>query len=39
LALLFPAYEILLGKETIQLRNHETGETNEINEENFDAFK
>lgn len=39
LALLFPAYEILLGKETIQLRNHETGETNEINEKNFDAFK
>ena len=39
LALLFPTSEILLGKQTIQLRNHETGEVNEINEENFDAFK
>ncbi len=39
LALLFPTSEILLGKKTIQLRNHQTGEVSEINEENFDAFK
>ena len=39
LALLFPTSQILLGKETIQLRNHQTGEVGEINEENFDTFK
>ena len=39
LALLFPTSEILLGKKTIQLRNHQTGEVSEINEENFDTFK
>ena len=39
LALLFPTSEILLNKETIQLRNHQTGEINEINDENFEAFK
>ena len=39
LALLFPTSEILLGKKAIQLRNHQTGEVSEINEENFDTFK
>ena len=39
LSLLFPTNEILLGKETIQLRDHQTQEVNEINNENFDAFK
>ena len=39
LALLFPTNEILLGREAIQLRNHQTGEVSEINDENFDAFK
>ena len=39
LALLFPTSEISLGKKTIQLRNHQTGEVSEINDENFEAFK
>ena len=39
LALLFPTNEILLGKQVIQLRNHQIGEVSEINEENFDIFK
>ena len=39
LALLFPTKEILLGKGAIQLRDNQTGEVNEINEDNFEAFK
>lgn len=39
LALLFPTHEIMLGRKAIQLRNHQTGEVSEINEENFDVFK
>ena len=39
LALLFPMYEITLGKKTIQLQNYQTGEIAEINEENFNMFK
>ena len=39
LALLFPTKEILLNNKTIQLRNHQTGEINEITEQNFEAFK
>ena len=39
LTLLFPTSEILLNKKTIQIRNVQTGETNQINEQNFDSFK
>ncbi len=39
LALLFPTKEILLGKKAIQLRDNQTGEVNEINENNFEIFK
>ena len=39
LALLFPTNEILLGEQTIQLRNHQTNDVSEINNGNFDAFK
>lgn len=39
LALMFPTSEILLGKKAIQLRNHQTDEVNEINDENFEVFK
>ena len=39
LALTFPTSEILLSRKAIQLRNHQTGEVSEINEENFDTFK
>ena len=39
LALLFPTYEISLGKKTIQLRDKKTDQASEINEENFEAFK
>lgn len=39
LALLFPTSEITLNKKVIQLKNHQTGEVSEINQENFDAFK
>ena len=39
LALTFPTSEILLSKKAIQLRNHQTGEVSEINDENFEAFK
>ena len=39
LALLFPTKEILLEKGAIQLRDNQTGEVNEINEDNFEAFK
>lgn len=39
LALLFPTSEVLLGRQTIQLYDHQTDEMHEINEENFDAFK
>lgn len=39
LALLFPTKEILLEKGAIRLRDNQTGEVNEINEDNFEAFK
>ena len=40
LALLFPTSEILLGRKAIQLRNHQDkNEVNEINDDNFEAFK
>ena len=39
LTLLFPTSEIILGKKTIQLRNHQTGEVGEINNQNFETFK
>ena len=39
LALLFPTNEILLGKKSIQLRNPQSGEVKEINNENFQTFK
>ena len=39
LALMFPTYEIKLGKKAIQLQDYETGEIKEINENNFEAFK
>ena len=39
LALLFPTYEISLGKKTIQLRDKKTDQASEINEENFEAFR
>lgn len=39
LALLFPTKKILLEKGAIQLRDNQTGEVNEINEDNFEAFK
>lgn len=39
LALMFPTYEIKLDKRTIQLRDYETGEIKEINDDNFEAFK
>lgn len=37
--LLFPNSQISLGKKVIQLRNQQTGEVNEINEDNFDFFQ
>ena len=39
LALLFPTSQLLLGQEAIQIRNHQTEEVGEINNENFEAFK
>lgn len=39
LALTFPTSETLLSRKAIQLRNHQTGEVSEINDENFEAFK
>ena len=39
LALLFPTSQLLLGQEAIQIRNHQTKEVGEINNENFEAFK
>ena len=39
LTLVFPTYEILLGKQAIQLRDHQTGETSQINGQNFERFK
>lgn len=39
LALIFPTYEIMLNKKAILLRNSETGQVHEINENNFDVFK
>lgn len=39
LSLLFPTSEIHLGKETIQLYNHQTEETHEINKDNFQVLK
>ena len=39
LALTFPTSEILLSRKAIQLRNHQTGEVSEINDENFETFK
>ena len=39
LALLFPTNEILLGKNTIQLRNPQSGQIKEMNNENFQPFK
>ena len=39
LTLLFPTSKILLGKQTIQIQNHQTGEVKEINEKNFENFK
>ena len=39
LALLFPTSEISLGRTVIQLRDHQTQEVSEINEDNFDIFK
>ena len=38
-ALLFPAYQINLSRETIQLRNHQTNEVGQINQNNFEDFK
>ena len=39
LTLLFPMYEIKIGKQTIQLKHHETGEAGEINSDNFESLK
>lgn len=39
LALLFPTNEILLKKNVIQLRNPQSGQVKEINNENFQVFK
>ena len=39
LALLFPTNEILLRKNAIQLRNPQSGQVKEINNENFETFK
>lgn len=39
LALLFPTSEISLGRQAIQIKNQQTGEVGEINEDNFEAFK
>ena len=39
LALLFPTNEILLGKQVIQIREPQTNEVGEINQDNFEAFK
>ena len=38
-ALLFPTKKILLGNKTIQLKDYQTDEINEINEQNFESFK
>ena len=39
LALLFPTSEIVLDKKVIRIRNHQTDEVSEINNENFNIFK
>ena len=39
LALLFPTYEIFVGQKAIQLRNHQTGQVSQLNDDNFDVFK
>ena len=39
LALLFPTSEIRLGKNVIQLHNHQTGTISEITQDNFEDFK
>ena len=39
LTLLFPTSEIILNKKVIQIRNVQTGETNQINQQNYDSFK
>ena len=39
LALLFPTNEILLRKSAIQLRDPQSGQIKEINNENFETFK
>lgn len=39
LALVFPTYEIYLGKDNIRLINIETQQTSEINSDNFQTFK
>ena len=39
LALIFPTSEIALNKNIIQIKNHETNEVSEIDEDNFEAFK
>ena len=39
LALLFPTNEILLRKNAIQLRDPQSGQVKEINNENFQTFK
>lgn len=38
-ALMFPTYQINLNKQVIQLRNNETNEVGEINQDNFEDFK
>ena len=38
-ALMFPTYQISLSRKTIQLRNRETNEVSEINQDNFEDFK
>ena len=39
LTLLFPTSEIILNKKVIQIRNVQTGETSQINQQNYDSFK
>ena len=39
LTLLFPTSEIILNKKVIQIRNVQTGEISQINQQNYDSFK
>ena len=39
LSLIFPAYQIKVGRQAIQLKHHQTQEVSEINNQNFEQFK